>query len=99
MFRVLGSDDNFDKDKFYCTGPNAVGNLEIDFLTTEDAENAAEYLKERYPDTDYKVIEEDTILTKAYVDSLWYNPEFIHLREAEDSWTDKLDYEENWGIR
>ena len=97
--RVLGSDDGFIEDQFYCTGKGAIGEFNLDFPDLETAIAAADQLKERYPDTNYKVIEDTEELTKQSIDALWYNPKFINLRELEDNWTDDGAFEDNWGIR
>ena len=97
--RVLGSDDGFIEDQFYCTGKGAIGEFNLDFPDLETAIAAADELHERYPDTNYKVIEDTEELTKQSIDALWYNPKFINLRELEDNWTDDGAFEENWGIR
>jgi hypothetical protein len=97
--RVLGSDDGFIEDQFYCTGKGAIGEFNLDFPDLETAIAAADELQERYPDTNYKVIEDTEKLTKQSIDALWYNPKFINLRELEDNWTDDGAFEENWGIR
>lgn len=92
--RVLGSDDKFVKDKFYCTGKDAIGEFRVDFPDIESAHNCADDLKKHFPETDYKVIEEFTELTKHKIDSLWYNPEFISKRELEDELCDdRQDYQ------
>ena len=91
--RVLGSDDNFVKDKFYCTGKGAIGEFRVDYPDIETAQNCVDDLKKHFPDTEYKVIEEFTELTKDKIDSLWYNPEFISGRELEDDLCDEEDYQ------
>jgi hypothetical protein len=97
--RVIGSDDGFIDDRFYCTGKGSIGDLQLDFPNVETAIAAANELQERYPDTSYKVIEDTEEITKQSIDALWYNPKFIHLREIEDNWTDDGEFEENWGVR
>lgn len=98
--RVLGSDDGFIEDQFYCTGKGAIGEFNLDFPDLETAIAAADELKERYPDTNYKVIKDTEELTKQSIDALWYNPKFINLRELEDELADGYKYsDDNWGIR
>ena len=98
--RVLGSDDNFVEDQFYCTGKGSIGEFQLDFPDVETAIAAANDLQESYPDTSYKVIEDDAVLTKQAIDALWYNPKFITLREVEDNWTDDaFNHDDVWGIR
>jgi len=98
--RVLGSDDGFIEDRFYCTGKNAIGEFDIDFPDVETANIAINELQERYPDTNYKVIEDTEELTKRSIDALWYNPKFINLRELESTLSEDYEYsEDSWGVR
>lgn len=98
--RVLGSDDGFSEDKFYCTGKGAIGEFNLDFPDFETAVAVVNELQERYPDTNYKVIEDTEQLTKQSIDALWYNPKFINLRELEDQLAEDYEYsDDNWGIR
>jgi hypothetical protein len=97
--RVIGSDDNFVEDQFYCTGKGSIGEFQLDFPDVETAIAAANNLQERYPDTSYKVIEDNAVLTKQTIDAFWYNPKFITLREVEDNWTNDVFNDDVWGIR
>ena len=87
FIRVMGSEDYFKKDRFYCyyfKSDSDDENGTINFPSYTKANKFINDMKELYPDISYLVISESTILTDDEVTALWRNPEYMERWQYDD---------------
>ena len=87
FIRVMGSEDYFKTDRFYCYCKDEPKGDEYGTINFPSYSRANEFISEMkvlYPDISYLVISESTILTDDEVTTLWRNPDYMERWKYDD---------------